>query len=319
MTMSARLATPRPRLLLVALTLAASAFAGMGLVIFAGGASPLEAACIPESAPVIQPGPLSSPLRLIAGPDGDYLVADYRTQRIYSVTPQTLDTPLPSFETRGQPLSLARIESNGRTCYLVGNDSARTIDLFEAKNGRVKPKKQWTTLTDIQPLDMAVATAQQRIYVVDGSSGAILALDYSGQPLTLAGSFAGLVTPKGIAVDAAQQRVIVSDYGDPALETGAKLVIYDLDGQQLGVISGGFSRPQGVTADNGRIFVVDAMLGQVLEYHLATEGLIATYGCFGSGPGHLLLPMDVVIDSPGQLLLVADHRNGRITPLPLTP
>ncbi|MHC5022803.1 MAG: hypothetical protein ACYTGG_02665 [Planctomycetota bacterium] len=107
--------------------------------------------------------------------------------------------------------------------------------------------------------------------------------------------------------------VIVSDYGDRRRWIRPGLRIYDDQGNHLRTIRGRFSRPQGLAADGrGHLFVVDAMLCEVLVIDEDSGSLIATLGELGSEAGQLRLPLDVVVDGESKDVFVTNNRMRRI-------
>ncbi len=107
--------------------------------------------------------------------------------------------------------------------------------------------------------------------------------------------------------------VVISDYGDPVESIAPALRIYDLSGRHLRTITGDFSRPQGMAIDAAGIaFVADALLSQVLAIDLVTGEIHARLGAFGTEPGQLRLPLDVVIEDGSMDLFVTNNQNSRI-------
>ena len=130
----------------------------------------------------------------------------------------------------------------------------------------------------------------------------------------------GLLNPNALAVKGMTEELFVSDYGDRDFDEPPSVKIYDFDGSYLGAISGDsgqggyeFSRPQGLAAtDKGEILLVDSLLGQVLVFDRASLLGVATLGRYGTEPGELRLPLDVVVDKDGENVHVTNNRPGRI-------
>jgi hypothetical protein len=73
-----------------------------------------------------------------------------------------------------------------------------------------------------------------------------------------------------------------------------------------------FSRPQGLTVEgNGRIYMVDALSAEILVLDRETGATVNTIGTFGSNPGQLLLPLDIVVAQTGDVL-VTSYRTRKI-------
>jgi len=299
---------------------AASDVLGMGMS-FGGAVSTVtdKVTCVPEDSPVIVPGPLGSPLRIQASDDNRFLVTDYRKRAIFEISSSAPMQPEELFAVQGKPLSVVKVSGSRGATYLVGNDDSKTIDLYVERRGIVKKGRQFFRKVPVQALDMAYDLSSGRIYVVDGLAAEIKVIDASGRLISSFGGFGQLARPKGIALDLVNGEVIVSDYGDSAVGVSASIQVFDLDGSHLESFTGAFSRPQGVAVAGGKIYMTDAVSGQVLVLDRVSGKQVEAFGCFGSGDGHLLMPMDLVVDQGAQTLFVADNRNGRITALPFNP
>lgn len=291
---------------------------GMGLSPIGGGTTS-AVSCIPEENPVIVPGPLGSPLRIDPVGSDSFVIADYRKGAIFQVSSATVAAPVQLFTVEGKPLSVVKLPARSGTTYLIGNDATKTIDVYVERRGRIAKRTSLFRRVPVQALDMAVNENTGRVYVVDGLAAEIKIINLNGRLVGSFGGFGQLANPKGIALDLARGEVLVTDYGISGPGISASIQIFDLDGRHLDTMSGNFSRPQGVTVAEGRIYVADAVLGQILAFDRTTGAVAGSYGCFGSSAGHLWLPMDVTLDTNARNLLVADNSNGRISILPLNP
>lgn len=289
--------------------------------------------CTPEPVPVLRPGPLGSPVRIVPVDNDSYLVADYAKRQIFKIV--SSGPPQNFLELEGRPLSVlvsapankpqrgpggnAR-RADRRTYYYVGNDDDRTIDVYlETRNKLHFKDKLFEGEPGVQALDMVYDDRANRILIVDGLTRNIKVLNLK---LLHAGAevFGGpglLGDPKAMAFDALTGELFVSDYGDSGMGLGPAIRVFDRSGSLARTITGPFSRPQGLTVTTDRIYLVDAIQAKVLELDRATGSTVASHGCMGSAPDHLMLPMDVTLDPAGESLHVADNRNMRITILPL--
>ncbi|HKU67304.1 MAG TPA: hypothetical protein VJP85_05995 [Candidatus Baltobacteraceae bacterium] len=86
----------------------------------------------------------------------------------------------------------------------------------------------------------------------NGTSGLVQILDGSGTPVPLSGAFAGLQHPNGIAYDAADRRVFVTDTAG-----GGTVFAFTEDGKAAGIAPIGFSGATAIAYDpqNGQIYV----------------------------------------------------------------
>lgn len=261
---------------------------------------------------------LPSPVRIARAPSGDLLVSDYLQQSILVLRQADLAVRR-AFRVAGRPVAIAW----GRGRIFVGNESTGSVEVYN-------PAGMW--LYDLggakglvrQPMDIAVGNQRGLVFVVDGSDKLVKVFDVNGPLLyTMPAAGAGgvpLQNPTGIAIDADREEVLVSDFGDPGIGVPARVHILDYHGARLGEISGasgqrgyGFSRPQGLAVDGiGHVFVVDAMLGQVLVFDRTTGAGLKRLGTSGTGPGQLLLPLDLVLTGASRDVFVTSNLAARV-------
>jgi hypothetical protein len=55
----------------------------------------------------------------------------------------------------------------------------------------------------------------------------------------------------------------------------------------------------------GRLHVLDRFGGAVIVFDSLTDAQIGNYGSFGTGPGQLKLPTDVLSTQPGEAIVTA--------------
>ena len=261
-----------------------------------------------------------SPTRIAHGvAAGEILVSDWRLQAIVSWKPGTKrkakTIPVP-----GRPVSVAY----GWDRYFVGNESTWTVDVID-KKGRLL----YTLGDDFliqRPSDIAVDIDQELVFVTDPKNARVLKFHRDGALLSTlpAAGQPSLNMPTGITVDPVRGEVLVSDfnlYGD------ASVKIYDYSGVLRATIDGNagcgwfscntgpgnFSRPQGLAVnEQGYIYVVDSLRGQVLVFDRETLRSVDVIGVQGTGPDDLLLPLDVLIEPKSKDLYVTSNRNRRV-------
>ena len=73
--------------------------------------------------------------------------------------------------------------------------------------------------------------------------------------------------------------------------------------RHLKTIHVAFYRPQGVWVKGQSIYLVDAMLGQVLEFDRDAGSLLSTHGCFGASDGHLNVADGCFVRSADEAIL----------------
>lgn len=262
-------------------------------------------------------GGFQSPVRVALTPRGDLMVSDSRLHLIATVDPTTLQ-PSGALEVRGMPLGIGML--GGRV--FVGNATTQRIEVYNQR-GRF-----WYAFgTPVAyPADLAIDTTRNLVFVVDAIQRDVKVFDLKGTlQRVIAGpgvdAAAQLHLPTGIAVDPERQEVLVSDYPDPATGGDAAVRIFDYQGALVQILSpgrcgsigctGGFSRPQGLSVYQGRIYLADAFLAQVLVFDRATLALVKTLGGRNGGPPQLRIPMDLVI-GPGADLFVTSNRTGSV-------
>ena len=307
---------------LFSLSVAPSIGMGMGDI---GGGGDVNS-CTPDDPLVILPGPIGSPVRITHFDKQTYLVADYSRRQLLWYQPSGDISPF--IETLGRPLSVAISKSYNpagkikEIYYFVGNDDARSIDIYYEKNDQFFLLGQYPVETEgVQALDMTFDQESNQLFVVDGLAREIKVIQRDGQLIRRFGQGV-LDDPKGIVLGSSNDgsKIYVSDYGPPSFSVKASIEVFDKNGNHLKTISNPsrFSRPQGLALRDDSLYLADSLLSQILEINHVTGEVTAALSCKGSSEEHLLLQMDVVLGDAGQSLYVADNRNMRITVLPLT-
>jgi len=275
---------------------------------------PATAGCVPEDSPLLVKGPVMSPLRMAEYGANSFLLSDRRGS-IYEVSKSDPSHPVLLFQIDGNPLGIAFDGNN----ILVGNEISGKIEQYTLRRGLVRKRSSIpkTRAGRIQPLDIAVDNVKNMTFVVDGIDGDIKVYDRRGKLSHSIGGFGQLAQPKALTLNQKTEEVIVTDYGDQRVGVSASVQVFDYTGRHLKTINGPFSRPQGIWSAGDSIYLVDAVLGQVLEFGRDAGDVLSTHGCFGASEGHLMLPMDVLYDPSTRQLFVADNRNGRVSVLSL--
>ncbi len=254
---------------------------------------------------------LRSPARLVLTPSGRLLVSDYYRGTVLLVDPGSLQ-PEAGFSVDGEALAVGLW--GGR--IFVGNATTKTVEAYGA-NGRWRYSFGGGPGAVEDPTDLAIDRDLGLVFVVDGRKKQVKVFDVYG---TLKQTIAGFDNPTGIAVDEGRHEVLVSDFGDLlGFRATARIRILDYYGKVLQEISGQgsggmgqFSRPQGLAVDErGRIYLVDALRGEVLIFDRTTGQQVGTLGSYGPGPGQLTLPLDLVIGKKGEVF-VTSYETARI-------
>ena len=283
---------------------------------------PWQSAVFAEPAPnAKKPGvhQLYNPMRLALTPEGNLLVSDYHLGMIVTINSKDLKATR-WFPVEGKPLGVAYAKGH----IYVGNASKKCVEVY-ARGG-----KKLFRLDGVvkHPTDIAVDEKDNYVFVVDGAGKSvkvfhsikgtfIRAIPSSPDNNILAG-------PTGIAVDPVNKEVFVSDYGDDSLNIKPRIQVFDYNGNVLDTISGKkgmfgmrFSRPQGLAVDGaGHVFMVDCYSGEIMAFDRYNGSLLKTLGGFGTGPGQLQLPLDIVINPNSNDIFVTNNRAATIEIFP---
>jgi DNA-binding beta-propeller fold protein YncE len=256
---------------------------------------------------------LHSPIRLAMTPEGNLLVSDHRLGMILTVDRKSLEATR-LFPVEGRPLGVAYARGH----IYVGNASKECVEVY-ARGG-----KKLYQLNGVikQPTDIAVDEKQGYVFVVDGIEKKVNVFNLKGKFIR---SFPGLdpdnlVNPTGITVNPGDKEVFVSDYGDVNKYIKPRIQIFDYQGNLLYTIPGKkgmfgmrFSRPQGLAVDNdGHVFMVDCFSGEIMVFDRYNANLLKKLGGYGTDPGQLRLPLDIVIDPSSKDIYVTHNRAARV-------
>jgi DNA-binding beta-propeller fold protein YncE len=253
---------------------------------------------------------LRTPGRIALTKGERLLVSDYFQGLVFGVDPVTR-LPEGGFVVEGRPMAVAQLKNR----ILVGNASKKTIEVYGA-DGRRRGYFSGGPGSVGLPTDIAVDLDARLVVAVDGAQKVLLIFDDRG---VLHRTVTGFNDPVGVGLDPLKGEILVSDYGILS-GTHSRVLIFDYEGNSLGEISGegscnwfggcsgGFSTPQGVAVDDqGRIFIVDALQGQVLVFNRYSGDLIGHLGEFGTTYGHLSVPLDLVISLSGQIFVTSSQ------------
>ena len=256
---------------------------------------------------------LHSPIRLTMTPEGNLLVSDYQLGMIVTVDHKSLNATR-WFPVQGRPLGVAYARGH----IYVGNTSKKCVEVY-ARGG-----KKLYQLNGVikQPTDIAIDEKQGLVFVVDGIEKKVNVFNLKGKFIR---SFPGLdpdnlINPTGIAVNPADKEVFVSDYGDSNKYIKPRIQIFDYEGNLLYTIPGKkgmfgmrFSRHQGLAVDeSGHVFMVDCYSGEIMVFDRYNGQTLKTMAGYGTDPGQLRLPLDIVINPSSKDIYVANNRSATI-------
>ena len=256
---------------------------------------------------------LHSPMRLAMTPDGNLLVTDYQLGMIVTVDRKTLKASR-WFPVQGRPLGVAY----ARGLIYVGNTSKRCVEVY-ARGG--KKLYQFNGVIK-QPTDIAIDEKQGLVFVVDAYQKKVKVFNLKGKFIR---SFPGsdpnnLVNPTGITLAPGPKEVFVSDYGDITKYIYPRIQIFDYEGNLLYTIPGKkgmlgvrFSRPQGLAVDEaGHVFMVDCFSGEIMVFDRYNGQTLKTMAGYGTDPGQLRLPLDIVMNPSSKDIYVTNNRGSTI-------
>ena len=274
----------------------------------------------PPIVPVLEitPGPLSSPvgISLVFARQGlsSLLVTDAGKMTVNEIDPQNMGVVEELFIVEGLPLGIAE---HNHLIY-VGNRSTGSVDVYSSNRTRSRDStgsrlvSRIETDEPMQPNDIAIDSMKDRLFVADGLANDVKVFDLSGRLVRTIDGFGDLFDPKSVAIHPLSESIAVTDSGDPKTGIPASVQVYDYSGSQLLRKTGGFSAPRGVALSIDRLFVADALLGQVLVFNRENGTLLGTFGSFGTDPKQLLFPIDLAFDETSELLYVVNNRMGNI-------
>lgn len=255
--------------------------------------------------PVISPGPLGAPVRIVSYSAGLLLVSDYSNGKIFKVNKNDLEDIQLLFTIEGRALAIGHFGKN----IIVGNTTTGNVELYDKKGNFRKNINSDAPIA--RPSDLAVD--MNMIFVVDSRQHQIKV--YSKKKLLATFGSSELVNPVGIALDRANQIIYVSDHGDSVAGIPAAVFVFTYEGVPIDKLESadfGFDRPRGIAFNLGNLYITDALLGVVSVIDVDNKVALGELGSYGSGPGQLIQPQDVEIAQDGTEIYVANKRLGRV-------
>lgn len=255
---------------------------------------------------------MHSPIRLTMTPEGNLLVSDYQLGMIVTVDHKSLNATR-WFPVQGKPLGVAYARGH----IYVGNASKKCVEVY-APGG----KKLYQLNGEIkQPTDIAIDEKKGLVFVVDAEQKNVNVFNLKGGfILSFPAAANNLVNPTGITLGPAAGEVFVSDYGDLKISVYPRIQIFDYSGSLLDTINGKkgmfgvrFSRPQGLAVDDsGHVFMVDCYSGEIMIFDRYSGQTLKTMAGYGTDPGQLRLPLDIVINPTSKDIYVTNNRAAAI-------
>jgi tripartite motif-containing protein 71 len=264
---------------------------------------------------------LTHPARLALGSDDRLYVSDPKVKSIF-----IYDTDLQltgELKDLDSPIGVA-VDSSGS--IFVGNTKTGNVEKYSSKGiflatigaGSVKMP---TDLTTDQDDNLYVADAQSSLVWVFRPDGTLLRTIRKG----------GLKFPIGVEIaylDDGTGQLVGQLY--VADKENYLVKVFDLQGNLLrsfgGMVEkggmmgttwywkGNFLSLQSITMDaQGRLHALDLYMNKIQILNPATGAYIADYGEYGTEPGQLKLPLDIIVNSVGEVIVAnAENRNVEI-------
>lgn len=187
---------------------------------------------------------------------------------------------------------------NGRI-YLT-DAIQRCIVVFDVPRRKVFRFGQRHPGNVLKPVGLALDD-RSNVYVADVARRQIVVYDRLGLFVRAIGGPDDLVRPVGVAVDAAGQRIYVTDRGSNDNDLH-RIVIFDGAGARLGVLGGRGSGPgmfnvpiQATVGRDGTLYVLDA--GNFRVQAFAADGtFLRAFGSVGSGAANFARPRGIAVD-----------------------
>ena len=266
----------------------------------------------PPPSPILLESEPSAPYRFAAATDmsGDIFVSDSKVGSVF-IYDQDL---IPKAEIKGlnTPLGVA-VDGQGR--LLVGNDGRSNIEVYDPTNGDLLAVFGEGI---VQMPNAITLDAAGNIYVTDSRRGVIWVFTPSYELTGWIGNPGegqeDLKFPIDAEVSSTTQEIFVADKGNNRVQ------VYDLQGNWLRKLNwtgygcnwrGDCTLPrfmglQALDIDSlGRLHVLDRFHGVVIVFDSLTDAYIGNYGSFGTGPGQLKLPTDVLSTQPSSAIVTA--------------
>lgn len=251
-----------------------------------------------------------TPVRIAWAPGAQLLVSDYQKQSVRFRDSQTL-TVQRSLAIQGHPLAVGYAQGK----ILVGNETTQCVEVYDSTSGALLYTLGAGPGSIPLPNDLAIDEASGRVFVTDSSNGRVAVFSLAG-PLLYSITDRLLLQPTSVALDAAGEHLYVGNLGSEGTYPytyGGNVLVFTVAGQFERSITGDFTHPKGLTVDAaGQLYLVDAILGQVLVLDTLTGVEITKLGIEPPYGGPHKMPFDAVFDGGNQRILVTDYLLGRI-------
>lgn len=207
-----------------------------------------------------------------------------------------------------RPVELQRPQSGavdeaGR--IYVSDTSRQAVYVFDPLAGRLELWEKADGLANFAT-PVAVAVANDAVFVTDAELGIVARLDRAGTPMRAIGRGV-LKRPTGLAYDPARGELYVSD------TAAHDIKVFDLAGTLLRVLGrrgeaeGEFNFPTHLAFADGLLYVTDTMNSRVQALKAASGAVARVFGERGLYVGNLVRPKGVAVDSERNVYVVESY------------
>ncbi len=261
---------------------------------------------------------VTSPVRIAMTPTGQLVVTEANDGRALFLDSTTLDVT-------GSIASSKRLTAVGATSdkIFLGLETAGAVGVYSYGGELLYSLGSGVGEFEL-PNDLVLDEANDRVYVVDTRAKRVKVYNLSDGNFLWSFGQNKMNFPTGIAFDQSSDTLLISDFGVGTEGCGslcfdpdsfyAGIWRYGLDGGYVETLTGDFSRPQGLAVDDdGVIFLVDSLLGQILVYQKnpGAAGYTEIYR-YGGSDILLQLPLDIVLDPANKNLYVTNNLAGTV-------
>lgn len=264
----------------------------------------------------------NSPKKLAFGPQGNIYVTDDKAGSVFIYDPNLVVTG--QLRGLGKPLGIA-VDDQGS--IYIGNTATKSVEKYNSYG-----VKQAVIATGIKlPTDLKIDD-EGNLYVTDSTEHKIRVFDPNHVEL-ISITTEDMKYPTAIEIDYVDDgtgKMVVELYVASYVtekNNPTFIRVFDLQGnlkRNFGVLApysmmggggnwyGKFLRVQGLQiGPDGNLHVLDSGLNRVQTFNRITGSHIGVYSEPGEDPGQLNLPLNMLIDQAGRVI-VANHRNKRV-------
>lgn len=209
------------------------------------------------------------------------------------------------------PAELQRPQSgtvDGAGRILVTDSSRQAVYVFDPVAGELRVWEKAEGLANFIAPTGIVIGADNQVFVADAQLGIVARLDADGNPGRAIGR-GQLRRPTGLAYDAANKRIFVSD------TYAHDVKVFDHEGHLVKVIGrhgegdGEFNFPTFLAFARGELYVTDTMNSRIQVFADSGDRWRMSFGRRGLYVGNFVRPKGVTVDSDGNIYVVESYHD----------